>query len=205
MAKSKSLYGVHPGVAMVQKWIADLKSKTGRSLDEWMKFIEREGPATKQDRVAWLKSAHDLGTNSAMWLAERSLGEGDEEDTPEGYLKNADRYVEEMFAGKKAGLKPIYDALLKLGLGLAKDVKACPCKTIVPLYRNHVFAQIKPTTNTRIDMGFALKNTKVKGRLIDTGGFAKKDRITHRIPIESLADIDAEVKRWLQMAYDMDA
>jgi hypothetical protein len=104
MAKSKSLYGVHPGVAMVQKWIADLKSKTGRSLDEWMKFIEREGPATKQDRVAWLKSAHDLGTNSAMWLAERSLGEGDEEDTPEGYLKNADRYVEEMFAGKKAGL-----------------------------------------------------------------------------------------------------
>jgi hypothetical protein len=75
----------------------------------------------------------------------------------------------------------------------------------VPLYRNHVFAQIKPTTNTRIDMGFALKNTKVKGRLIDTGGFAKKDRITHRIPIESLADIDAEVKRWLQMAYDMDA
>ena len=76
-----------------------------------------------------------------------------------------------MFAGKKATLKPIYDELLELGLGLAKDVKACPCQTIVPLYRNHVFAQIKPTTNTRIDMGFALKATKATGRLIDTGGF----------------------------------
>ena len=204
MAKRKTLYGVHPAVAMVQKWIADLKTKTGRSLDEWLAHIERDGPATEAERRDWLKTTHKLGTNSASWLAERSVGKGGNEDSPEAYLKAAEGYVEQMFAGKKAGLKPIYDALLELGLGLAKDVKACPCQTIVPLYRNHVFAQIKPTTNTRIDMGFALKDTKVKGRLMDTGGFAKKDRITHRIPIESLADIDAEVKRWLKLAYDMD-
>ena len=83
--------------------------------------------------------------------------------------------------------------------------KACPCSTIVPLYRNHVFAQIKPTTQTRIDMGFALGDLKATGRLIDTGGFAKKDRITHRIPITSAADIDDEVKHWLRVAYDRDA
>lgn len=41
-----------------------------------------------------------------------------------------------------------------------------------------MFAQIKPTTQTRIDLGFALKDMKATGRLIDTGGFAKKDRIT---------------------------
>jgi hypothetical protein len=95
--------------------------------------------------------------------------------------------------------------LLKLGLGVGKEAKACPCQTIVPLYRNHVFAQIKPTTRTRIDLGFALGDKKATGRLIDTGGFAKKDRITHRIEITSLADIDAEVKRWLKVAYDRDA
>ena len=72
------------------------------------------------------------------------------------------------------------------------------------LYRNHVFAQIKPATRTRIDMGFALKDMKPTGRLIDTGGFAKKDRITHRIPIGSLADIDDEVKHWLKFAYELD-
>jgi hypothetical protein len=33
---------------------------------------------------------------------------------------------------------------------------------------------------TRIDFGLALKDTPATGRLIDTGGFAKKDRITHR-------------------------
>src|ERR1035441_579174 len=78
------------------------------------------------------------------------------------------------FCAVKAGLRPIYDALLAAGLKLGKDVRVCPCQTFVPLYRNHVFAQIKPATRTRIDFGLALKDTKTPKRLIDTGGFAKK-------------------------------
>ncbi len=128
-----------------------------------------------------------------------------EEDTPEAYLQQAEIYVEEMLAGAKAGLRPIYDELLKLALSIGKDAKACPGKTIVPLYRNHVFAQLKPTTLTRLDLGFALGNMAVPERLIDTGGFAKKDRITHRIPISSLDEIDDEVRHWLKLAYDLDA
>jgi hypothetical protein len=69
-----------------------------------------------------------------------------------------------------------------------------------------VFAQIKPTTNTRIDLGFALTHYKGKlpTRLIDTGGLAKKDRITHRIEIKAVGEIDGEVKKWLKTAYDLD-
>jgi hypothetical protein len=77
---------------------------------------------------------------------------------------------------------------------------------MVPFYRNHVFAQIKPSTNTRVDLGFALAHYKGKlpKRLVDTGGLAKKDRITHRIEIKSVAEIDDEMKRWLKIAYDLD-
>jgi hypothetical protein len=202
----ESLYSVHPGVAMVQKWIKELPEKTGRSLEEWLKLIKKEGPSTEKERRDWLKKEHGLGTNSAWWLAEKAEGKADSfADDPVAYLEAAAQYVEDMFAGAKAGLRPVYDTLLKLGLSIGPDAKACPCKTIVPLYRNHVFAQIKPTTNKRIDMGFALKDTKATGRLIDTGGFAKKDRITHRIPITRVQEIDDEVKRWLKVAYDRDA
>jgi hypothetical protein len=203
-AKKKSIYSVHPGVAMTQKWIAELKEKTGRSLEEWMKHIKKAGPKGEKERREWLKTEFGLGTNSAWWLAERAEGKGEETGDPDSYLQAAEKYVEEMFAGSKASLRPLYNQLLKLGLSIGKEAKACPCQTIVPLYRNHVFAQIKPTTRTRIDMGFALGDTKATGRLIDTGGFAKKDRITHRIPITSLADIDDEVKHWLQVAYERD-
>jgi hypothetical protein len=204
----RSLYSVHPGVVMMQKWIAELKDKTGRSLDEWIALVKAEGPDDEKACRAWLKESYGLGTNSAWWVAERALARDDKginEDDPESYLKAAEVYVEEMYVGAKPGLRPIYDALLTLGLGIGPEAKACPCQTIVPLYRNHVFAQIKPTTRTRIDLGFALGDTPATGRLIDTGGFAKKDRITHRIPIASLADIDDEVKRWLKTAYDRDA
>ncbi len=205
-ARDTFSYDVHPGVAMVQKWLAELKGKTGRTLEEWIAFAKKEGPKDYAKRREWLKNKYKLGTNSASWISERVDGKGSEEDTPEAYLKTAVGYVEEQYAGAKENLRPIYCELLKLGKSLADDVKACPCKTIVPLYREHVFAQIKPTTNTRIDLGFALANYKGKlpKRLIDTGGLAKKDRITHRIPLQSVKEIDGEVKKWLETAYELD-
>lgn len=205
MAGRKSIYGVHPGVLMTQKWVASLKEKTGRSLDEWLTLVSKKGPKDEAGRRDWLKKEHGLGTNAASWLSERSVGKGLEADDPDLYLKQAEADVAAMFAGKRAVLRPLYDALLKLGLAAGKDVKACPCKTIVPLYRNHVFAQIKPATNTRIDFGLALGDTKTTPkRLVDTGGFAKKDRITHRFEIAAVGDIDADVKNWLKTAYDRD-
>jgi hypothetical protein len=201
--QSRSNYDVHPSLNTYQSSLAALKEKTGRSLAEWIKFVNKEGPETEKERRAWLKSEHGLGMNYAWWIAEQSLGKGDD-GSPETYLKNAEAYVEKMYSGAKEALRPIFDELLVLGRSMGADVKVCPCQTIVPLYRKHVFAQIKPTTRTRIDLGLALKDTKVPKRLIDTGGFAKKDRITHRIEITSMKGIDAEVKKWLKVAYDMD-
>ena len=206
-ATKQSVYDVSPGVAMVQKWLAGLKDKTGRSLEEWIALVKKEGPKGENERRAWLKSKHKLGTNSAWWIAERADGGGTEEDSPEAYLKSAVQYVEEQYSGPKEKLRPIYDELLGLGKSLASDVRVCPCKTIVPLYRNHVFAQIKATTNSRVDLGFALAAYKGKlpKRLVDTGGLAKKDRITHRIELKSVGEIDGEVKKWLETAYKLDA
>jgi hypothetical protein len=204
--KVASPYDVHPGVELVQEWIAGLKSKTGRSLDEWILVTKKDGPKGFEPCKAWLKSKHNLGSNSASWIAERAEGKGGEEDTPENYLVAATKYVEEQYAAKKSGLRPIFDELLRLGKSLGKDVKACPCKTMVPLYRNHVFAQIKPTTNSRVDFGlcFTTYKGKLPKRLVDTGGLAKKDRITHRIELTSMDQIDQEVAKWLKIAYSLD-
>jgi len=202
--KTDGLYAVHPGVTMIQKWIKELPQKTGRPLEEWVALTKKTGPPTEKERREWLKKEHKLGTNSAAWIAERAAGKGTEEDSPDAYLKTAAELVEAQYSGPRAALRPLYEQLLKLGSSLGKDVKACPCKTMVPFYRNHVFAQIKPSTNTRIDLGFALGNMKTPKRLIDTGGYEKKDRITRRIEVKSKADIDDELKRWLKKAYEMD-
>jgi hypothetical protein len=201
--RTSPAYDVHPSLGMYQNSLAALKQKTGRTLKEWIELVQKKGPATEKERRAWLKAEHGLGMNYALWIAEQSAGKGDD-GNPETYLRQAEEFVESMYSNTKEPLRPIYDELLALGRSLGSDVKVCPCKTMVPLYRKHVFAQIKPTTRTRIDLGLALKGTKVPKRLIDTGGLAKKDRITHRIEITSVKDIDAVVKKWLKIAYEMD-
>ncbi|HZS07759.1 MAG TPA: DUF5655 domain-containing protein [Blastocatellia bacterium] len=197
-------YSVHPGIRVVQDWVESLPEKTGRSLDEWITLVRKSGPKDQKERVAWLKQKHGFGTNGASWIAERADGVGLEDSDPELYLQKAIEYVDAQYSGTKAALRPIYDELLRLGKALGKDVRACPGKTIVPLYRRHVFAQIKATTNKRIDLGFALKDTPPTGRLVETGGREKGDRITHRIAITSLGEIDDEVNQWLRAAYDLD-
>lgn len=200
-------YDVHPGVAMVQKWIEDMPEKTGKSFDQWLALIKKSGPKDEKALKSWLKEKHSFGGNTASWLAERSMnkemGLGDED--PKSYLKLAPKYVDDMYA-KKPDLRPMHDTLLKLGRSIGNDVRICPCKTIVPFYRNNVFAQIKPTTKSRIDFGLALKKCtgKLPARLIDTGGAAKGDRITHRIEITSMKDIDSVVEKWARAAYELD-
>lgn len=202
-----SPYDVHPGIRMIQGMIAGMKAKTGRSFDDWVALVKKSGPKSEKERREWLKSVHGLGTNYAWMIAERAEGRGVEDSDPEAYLKAAAGYVAAMYSGARAQLKPIHDALVELGRGLGDDVKVCPCATIVPFYRQHVFAQIKPTTSSRIDFGFALKGVKQKlpARLIDTGGLAKKDRITHRIPLTSVDEIDDDLERWLEIAYELDS
>jgi Domain of unknown function (DUF5655)/Domain of unknown function (DUF4287) len=204
--KHRVTYSVHPAVEYLQAIVANLPEKTGRSLDEWLALIKKEGPAGEPEQVKWLKTKHRLGGTTAGLIAERAQGKGQEHSDGALYLREAAAYVEVMYEGPKADLWPLHDALIELVCSLADDVKICPCATIVPFYRHHVFAQIKPTTRTRIDLGLALKGAKQKipKRLIDTGGLQKGDRITHRIPITAPADIDAEVREWAKIAYELD-
>lgn len=198
-------YDSHPSVRMVQSVIAGMKEKTGRSIDEWVRLAKKDGPAGEKECAAWLKKAHGLGTNYASWIAGRSAGKNEATDDAGEYLKHAPDYVDKMYAGPKEHLRAIYDEILTFAKTLGSEIGVSPCQTIVPIYRKHVIAQIKPTTRTRIDLGLALKDTKAPKRLINTGGFEKKDRITHRIEISTHEDFDEEAKRWMKTAYDMDA
>jgi len=210
-SKAASRYSVHPTIATVRSWIETLKERTGRTLEEWDRLIRRDGPAGEAARREWLRKEHGMGTNNAGWFAAYAEGKNREDTDPAEYLRAAAAYVEAMYAGPKASLRPLYEELLDVCLAIGPDAKACPCKTMTPIFREHVVAQIKPATRTRLDLGLSLGAMMKTGkksfpdRLIDTGGFAKKDRITHRIPIQKADEIDDEVKTWLRTAYDLDA
>lgn len=194
-----SIYSLHPSYQHRESIIANLEQKTGKDLEGWLEEMKQRNPVDKKAAKQCLKENHNLGGTTSMVLCDEYFGENRAEDyDPEGL-------VTEQYSGKKGHLLPVYECLLEICLGLAEDVSAAPCKTFVPLYRNNVFAQIKPATQKRIDLGLALGDHPQEGRLLSTGGYEKKDRITHRIEIETENDIDDEVRGWLSKAYDLDA
>jgi predicted transport protein len=196
--KKKSLYTTHPGFSREPAFHKNLLERTGKTLDQWAAFVKKSGPPTERERRAWLKD-QGLTTNYAHWIAAAAEGKEMSVDT-----YDPEALVEAMFSGAKAGLLPIYEKLLTLGLSLGRDVTASPGKTMVALYRKRVFARITPTTRTRIDLQIALEeSTKPTARLIDIQD-KSKNRINRQVGITSAADIDDEVKRLLKRAYDLE-
>ena len=200
-------FDLHPGLAYVQAIIANLGPRTGRTLEAWVALARKEGPAGAKPLGAWLK-AQGLGATQAGLVAQRAGASPGQafDDTPEGYLAAAPGYVDAQYAGRKAAFRPLFERLLAEVRALGPDVKVCPCETLVPFYRHHVFAEAKPFAS-RLDLGLALGDpanvADPAGRLKDTGGFARKDRISHKLELTGEADLEAALP-WLLRAYARD-
>jgi hypothetical protein len=145
-----------------------------------------------------------FGTNTAWWMAEYATGSPTWDGEPKVYLKNAANYVDGMFTGAKEWQRPIFETVVRYARSLGKDVKVCPCKTIVPLYRNRVFAELKPATRTRLELALALEDTPFDPPLEQNPRAKGNDRLRHLVKIESADDFDASVRLWLDVAYDKD-
>ena len=175
--------------SMVKK----LEAKTGKSMADWIAIAKSAGDAKHGQVVAMLKEKHGLGhgyANMVAHAAKGAIGEG----APAG-----DDLLTAQYAGEKAALKPIYDKLAKEIAKFGKDVEFSPKKSYVSLRRSKQFALIQPTTKTRIDVGIQLKGVPAKGRLEASGSF--NAMVSHRVRVETAADVDKELIAWLKQAY----
>lgn len=191
---------------MLASMIANLREKTGRSLDEWVALAAGCGESKHGGIVKWLKSAHGMGHGYANMVAAATLkagvaGTGQAAPGAAAGLtaSGGDDLVDAQYAGKKAALRPIHDALIAAARALGKDVEVSPKKTCVSLRRSRQFALVQPSTATRVDLGLRLDGVPAKGRLELSGSW--NSMVSHRVRLESVKDIDAEVKGWLGDAY----
>lgn len=173
--------------------IRNLQEKTGRSLGDWALLAKGSGHEKHGQIVAWLKGEHGLGHGYANLVALESRGGLTSEGTD-------DDAVAAVFAGDKAALRPLYDAIEAYVKGLGGDVEIAPKKANVSVRRSKQFALIQPSTKTRMDLGLQLKGVAPSGRLEASGSW--NAMVSHRVRLEDAAAFDAEVKAWLKAAYD---
>jgi hypothetical protein len=181
--------------AAMQSMIDNLARKTGKPLAEWVKLVKKSGLEKHGEIVAMLKKEHGLGHGYANLVAHQALG-SDSLSVAKGGVD----LVAEQYSGAKAALRPIYDLVAKKVQAFGKDVELSPKKTYVSLRRSKQFGLIQPSTATRVDLGLNLKGVAPKGRLEASGSF--NAMCTHRVRLESVKDVDAELVGWLEQAYD---
>jgi hypothetical protein len=172
--------------------VANFKDNTGKTLEQWLSIAKRSQLVKHGDIVKHLKEQHELTHGYANLVALRALA-------PAGGAPAGDDLIEAQYAGNKAALRPIYRALAKLVSGFGTDVVLDPKKAYVSLRRNKQFGLIQPSTATRVDLGIQLKGVPPKGRLEASGSF--NAMVTHRVRIESIDQVDAELAGWLKQAY----
>jgi hypothetical protein len=168
--------------------IRNLEANTGKSIDAWIATAR----ATGQKKHA--QKDHGLSHGYANQIALRTLAAA----MPSA-ASQADP-IDTLYAGAKAGLRAIHDALTAAIKGFGDDVEFSPKKSYVSVRRSKQFAMIQPSTATRVDLGLILKKTPASGRLEESGSF--NAMFTHRVRLGSSADVDAELVAWLRQAYD---
>lgn len=174
-----------------QKMAENLQKKTGKSLAEWVTIARQSGIEKHGELLKYLKGEHGLthGYANMVSMQSRKSDDGEEPD-----------FIEAQYAGAKAALKPIYDAILNEVEEFGADIELAPKKAYMSLRRNKQFAIVQPSTKTRVDVGINLKGDTPTDRLETSGSF--NSMVSHRVRLTTVEQVDAELISWLKEAYE---
>jgi hypothetical protein len=177
---------------MAKSMLANVPEKTGRALEEWFGVLEKAGLEKHGEMVKLLKTEHSVTHGFANLIVHEYRGRGNTA------AASADP-VAAQYAGAKAALRPIYDAIVEAVQDLGGDVEIAPKKTYVSLRRSKQFALVQPSTRTRVDLGLNLKGVEPGERLEASGSFSAM--VSHRVRLTAPDDVDKEVIAWLRQAH----
>ncbi len=173
--------------------VRNIEEKTGKSLDAWVK-LAKKAKLSKHGQIVKHLKGEGLTHGYANLVAHHALG-----GVP-STVTGDDALVDAQYAGAKADLRPIYDALVKAVRGFGKDVEIAPKKAYVSLRRSKQFGLIQPSTKTRVDVGINRKGAKAKGRLEASGSF--NSMVSHRVRVSDASEVNGELVGWLKDAYE---
>jgi Domain of unknown function (DUF5655) len=172
-----------------------LATRTGRSLEQWLALVGASGmdPMDQAAVRGWLRREHGVPQNSQWAIADAAAREA-------GWVRpTVPEYIDQQYAGAKAALRPIYDALATVIGGLGDDVTVEGRGSYTPFVRGRQFAAIAAATRDRVDLGLRFTAPPDAARLQPGGG---PGQATHKVSLRDVQEVDAEIVRLLRAAYE---
>jgi hypothetical protein len=171
-----------------------LEERTGQDIAAWNRRIAKEQLNDEKSLRAWLTKQGVTSYPQSLLVWERF-------GYPEHLLASAEDLIDRQYADRPQ-LRPIFDAIIDAAAGLG-EITIQARKTYVSLVTSRrTFARIQPATKNRVDLALRLEGHKPGGRL----QLSKIHETTRlQISLTSLDDMDSELLKWLQEAYDQNS
>jgi predicted transport protein len=174
---------------------ASMARRTGRTLEGWVALVRASGvdPLDQNAVRRWLREVHGVPQNSQWAIADAAARQA-------GWIRpTVEQYVDEQYQGRKAALRPVFDAVRAAVLALGDDVTTEGRGTYVPFVRKRQFAAVAAASASRIDLGLRLPDPPASGRLQPA---TAPGSATHKVVLTAVEDVDGEVRALLRAAYE---
>lgn len=138
---------------MMSALAASMAERTGRTVEQWVAVVNDDGPDPLDQKAvrAWLKSEHGLPQNTQWTLADAAARAAGWQPP------STEAYVDALYSGKKAALRPLHDPVSALALSMGTDVTAEGRGTYIPFVRRTQFAAVAPGPYGRLRVGVRLR------------------------------------------------
>ena len=175
--------------------LKNIEARTGRTLAELRTLLAGSGLAKHGELRSFAMEKLGLGYGDANTLVHLALA-SDGQSAAAG--KSGAEVLAEIYADKKAPLRPVHDALMA-AIGRFGEFEVAPKKGYVSLRRKKQFATIGPGSATRVDVGLNMKGVAATERLLaeKPGGMCQ-----YKVKLTAPSEVDAELVRWIRQAYD---
>jgi hypothetical protein len=178
-----------------QAYLDTIKEKTGKTPEDFRELARARGllePGVKtMQLVDWLKEEFGLGRGHAMAIV-NTLGQ------QKGAGRTPAGKIDEQFKGGKAAQRGLYDALLARAEEFG-PVSLAPTNSYISLLNGVKKFAIVQVGADRLDLGIKLASAVPTERFGLSGSW--NSMVTHRVRVETPADLDDELIDWLRRAY----
>lgn len=179
----------------IQTQLNNIQKKTGMSLNELSSFVKKSGLSKHGEMREMLMAKLGLSHGDANALV-HAIFKSDGSRAAEG--KSTDEVLDEIYAGAKAGFRPVHEALMKR-INKFGEFEIVPKKGYVSLRRKKQFAMIGPKTNTRFEVGINARDLKKNARLQEQ---PKGSMCNYIVSLTDPQEVDAELIAWIKSAFE---
>lgn len=181
----------------IETQLKNIEIKTGKTRQELAEAVTGSGLTRHGELREFMMQTFGLGygdANSIVHFALKSDGARAAEER--GLSDNV--LLDEIYAGAKAGLRPIHTRLMEI-IQTYGEFELVPKKGYVSLRRKKQFAMIGPATNTRVEVGLNIKSLPANERLLlqPAGGMCN-----YKVKLTAVEEIDVDLLDWIRQAYE---